>query len=166
MVKRIYLGLITLVVSVLLPTASWAISIPFINEIHYDNISTDVGEAIEIAGPTGFDIFDWEIVLYNGSDGEVYDTCQLSGILPDLENSFGVLSFSYPTNGIQNGSPDGIALIDSSSLVIQFLSYEGVFTATNGPAAGLTSLDIGVSESATTPVGYSACRCRQKVFRF
>jgi len=28
----------------------------FINEIHYDNIGTDAGEAIEIAGPAGTDL--------------------------------------------------------------------------------------------------------------
>ncbi len=32
----------------------------FINEIHYDNIGTDSGEAIEIAGPAGIDITGWK----------------------------------------------------------------------------------------------------------
>ena len=36
-----------------------------------------------------------------------------------------------------------------------FLSYEGTFDATDGPALGLTSTDIGVAESSTTPVGNS-----------
>jgi hypothetical protein len=35
------------------------------------------------------------------------------------------------------------------------LSYEGSFTASNGPAAGLTSVDIGVLETSATPVGWS-----------
>ena len=39
--------------------------------------------------------------------------------------------------------------------MVEFLSYEGVFTAVNGPAAGLTSVDLGVSEVASTPVGLS-----------
>jgi hypothetical protein len=38
---------------------------------------------------------------------------------------------------------------------VQFISYEGSFTAVGGPAAGLTSTDIGVSESSSTPVGFS-----------
>ena len=46
----------------------------FINEIHYDNTSTDIGEAIEIAGPTGTDLSGWSLVLYNGSNGEPYTT--------------------------------------------------------------------------------------------
>ena len=31
----------------------------FINEIHYDNVGTDSGEAVEIAGPAGTDIGGW-----------------------------------------------------------------------------------------------------------
>ena len=33
--------------------------------------------------------------------------------------------------------------------MVQFLSYEGSFTATNGPAAGMASTDVGVSESTS-----------------
>lgn len=60
-----------------------------------------------------------------------------------------------PIIGLQNGAPDGIALIDASSTPIQFLSYEGSFIATDGEASGITSVDIGVSQSSSTPVGYS-----------
>lgn len=51
--------------------------------------------------------------------------------------------------GLQNGAPDGIALIDATNTVRQCLSYEGTFTATNGLAIGRTSIDIGVSEVGT-----------------
>ncbi|MFY0667830.1 MAG: endonuclease I, partial [Alteromonas stellipolaris] len=47
------------------------------------------------------------------------------------------------------------ALIDDTGNVIQFLSYEGTLTATSGAANGLTSTDIGVSETSSTSVGYS-----------
>ena len=127
----------------------------FINEFHYDNAGTDTGEAIEIAGPAGTDLTGWSIVLYNGNGGAVYDTSDLSGIIPDQQNGFGTFVESYPSNGIQNGSPDGIALLDPSSTVMQFLSYEGTFTATDGPANGMSSTDIGVSEPYNTPVGDS-----------
>ena len=40
---------------------------PFINEIHYDNVGTDSGEAIEVAGPAGTDLTGWSLVLYNGA---------------------------------------------------------------------------------------------------
>ncbi|WP_187176818.1 DUF5689 domain-containing protein [Algoriphagus sp. AK58] len=126
----------------------------FINEIHYDNSGTDTGEAIEIAGPAGTDLTGWSIVLYNGANGAVYNTRTLSGSIPDSGNGFGFVVASYPTDGIQNGSPDGIALINNGT-VVQFLSYEGTFTAVGGPANGLISTDIGVTEPGTTPVGFS-----------
>lgn len=125
----------------------------FINEIHYDNNGTDTGEAIEIAGTEGTDLSGWTIVLYNGSSGAAYNTINLSGIIPNQQNGFGTLSFAISV--IQNGSPDGIALVDGTNNVVQFLSYEGTFTATDGPANGITSTDIGVSESGITPVGFS-----------
>ncbi|MEM7109235.1 MAG: endonuclease, partial [Bacteroidota bacterium] len=125
----------------------------FINEIHYDNIGADSGEGIELAGPSGTDLSNWSLVLYNGNGGASYSVINLSGILSDQQGGFGTAFFS--TVGIQNGSPDGLALLDASSAVIQFLSYEGSFTATNGPANGLISEDIGVAESSSTPVGIS-----------
>jgi uncharacterized protein len=128
----------------------------FINELHYDNIGTDTGEAIEIVGPAGIDLAGWSVVLYNGANGQTYGTARtLSGILADQGGGFGTAVLAYPTDGIQNGSPDGIALVDPDGNVVQFLSYEGVMTAANGPAAGMTSVDIGVAETASTPVGHS-----------
>jgi len=127
----------------------------FINEIHYDNDGTDSDEAIEIAGPAGTDLAGWKLLLYNGNGGVVYTTTELSGLIPDQQDGYSTLFFSYPANGIQNGAPDGMALVDPTETVIQFLSYEGTFTATDGPAAGMTSVDIGVSEASTSPPGHS-----------
>ena len=33
--------------------------------------------------------------------------------------------------------------------MVQFLSWEGSFVASNGPAAGMTSVDVGVLESGS-----------------
>ena len=127
----------------------------FVNEIHYDNSSTDVGEFFEIAGPAGTDLSGWTVELYNGSSSVLapYDTVSLSGIIGNQDDGFGTLSFARA--GIQNGSPDGLALVDASNTVVQFLSYEGTFTAMSGSATGLTSTDIGAAESSSTPVGFS-----------
>lgn len=129
----------------------------WINEIHYDNTGGDTGEFIEIAGTAGTNLANYTLVLYNGSNGMSYNTMVLSGILPNQANGFGTLCFGYPVDGIQNGAPDGIALVHNvmGGMVTQFLSYEGVFTATNGPANGMMSTDIGVQELGTTPVGFS-----------
>src|SRR5215468_6995948 len=127
-------------------------------EIHYDNVGTDVGEAIEVSGPAGANVTGWQVILYNGNGGASYDTKTLSGPIPATCGTRGVIVINYPVNGIQNGSPDGMALIDASGAVVEFLSYEGVFAATNGPANGLTSTDIGVAEAGTEPAGQSLQR--------
>lgn len=125
----------------------------FINEIHYDNTGADAGEAVEIAGPAGFVLVGWSLVFYNGNGGAVYNTVALSGTLTDQANGFGFAVF--PLSGIQHGAPDGLALVDPSDSVVQFLSYEGIFVAVDGPAVGMTSTDIGVAETGSTPVGFS-----------
>lgn len=126
----------------------------FINEIHYDNAGGDVGEAIEIAGPSGTDASILTIVPYNGSGGASYTPAgAFSGSIPNQQNGFGTLSVSI--SGLQNGSPDGIALVRNGNEVLQFLCYEGTFVATNGPANGMTCTDIGVSENGSGAVGNS-----------
>ncbi|ACB53973.1 hypothetical protein cce_4625 [Crocosphaera subtropica ATCC 51142] len=128
----------------------------FINEFHYDNSGTDSGEFIELVGLLGLDLTGWSLILYNGATGVPYNTIDLSGqTFTNPRNGFGFVTIPFPTNGIQNGSPDGIALIDNSGNVVQFLSYEGSFTAVSGPAEGLTTTDIGVLESSDTRVGAS-----------
>ncbi len=139
----------------LLPATALAQTPVFINEIHYDNTGTDAGESIEIAGPAGTDLTGWSIVLYNGTGGAVYDTDALSGTIPNQCGGFGTVALSYPVNGIQNGAPDGIALVNASSTVIQFLSYEGSFTAVGGPANGMLSTNLPVSEVGSEAVGMS-----------
>lgn len=117
-----------------------------ISELHYDNDGTDVGEAVEVYGNAGGDLTDWTIALYNGNGGGVYDTITLGGTIPDEVDGLGAVSFPGPSNGIQNGAPDGLALVDPDGAVVEFLSYEGVFVAAGGPADGMTSVDIGVEE--------------------
>jgi len=125
----------------------------WINEIHYDNASTDAGEGVEIAGPAGTDTTGWQLIAYNGNGGTSYATVNLSGTLTDQANGFGTAW--YAISGLQNGAPDGIALVDPQGSVVEFLSWEGSFTASNGAASGLTATDIGVAESGTTPLGHS-----------
>lgn len=124
----------------------------WINEFHYDNEGTDEGEFIEIAGPAGIDLSLYSLELYSSAGPQNYDTIALNGIIPNQSSGFGTLSFLASI--IQNGPADGIAIV-KSGVVIQFLSYEGTFTPNSGSAAGITSTDIGVVESGSTPVGYS-----------
>lgn len=126
----------------------------FINEIHYDNASSDVDEGFEIAGPAGTDLSSYTLTKYNGSGGASYGEVALSGTIPDLSNGYGVVWFGLPANGFQNGAPDGLAL-SSGGVLIQFLTYEGQITATDGVALNTTSTDIGVQETSSTPLGHS-----------
>lgn len=126
----------------------------FINEFHYDNKGVDTGERVEIAGPAGTGLDNWLLLLYNGATGEQYKSIMLAGTFTDQWGGLGFLVFDTP--GLQNGAPDGMALVDASGKVVQFLSYEGAFTAKNGGASGLTSTNIGVRESNdSTPEGWS-----------
>ncbi|WP_324649370.1 ExeM/NucH family extracellular endonuclease [Georgenia sp. H159] len=127
----------------------------FISEIHYDNAGTDVGEAVEVEAPEGTDLTGWQIVLYNGNNGATYGTtATLSGPVDDS----GVVVQEYPENGIQNGAPDGIALVGPDGAVVEFLSYEGVMTAAGGPADGAQSTDIGVAQLGQDPEGMTLQR--------
>jgi DNA/RNA endonuclease G (NUC1) len=147
-----------------LDVSAAAVPSVYLSEIHYDNTGTDAGEAIEITGPAGTDLTGWQVVLYNGNGGASYDTQTLSGTVPATCSTRGVIVLNYPVNGIQNGSPDAVALVNAGGQVVEFLSYEGTFAATNGPALGVTSVDIGVSEAGTEPLGQSLQRSSADVW--
>ena len=127
----------------------------WINEFHYDNTGGDVGEFFEVAGTAGTDLAGYTIELYNGSNGSLYNTINLSGIIPEEICGYGALDFQLPSNGIQNGGPDGFALVQDGVVVTFLSSYEGEFMAMEGTASGMMSTDIGVSEPGSTPIGQS-----------
>ena len=124
----------------------------FINEFHYDNDGVDTGEFVEVAAPVALsDLSAVTLTLYNGGNGASYagPTPLSSFTRRDIVNGFAFYTLDI---SLQNGAPDGLALAMADQ-VLQFLSYEGVFTAANGTAAGLQSTDIGVSEPPNTPLG-------------
>ncbi|WP_095509220.1 endonuclease [Rubrivirga marina] len=123
-----------------------------ITEIHYDNAGEDAGEGVEVAGPPGTSLDGWRLVLYNGNGGRVYDEVALAGALP----ASGAVWADTP--GLQNGSPDGVALVGPDGAVAELLSYEGAFEGTDGPAFGLRSMDLGAAEGPDTPRGQSLQR--------
>jgi len=141
-----------LLMFVLIPTGARAMPV-FINELHYDNAGADVGEAVELAGLAGTNLQGWRLWFYNGSNGQSYASLALSGVFTDQQNGYGALGFAFA--GIQNGSPDGVALVDGANQLQQFISYEGAFTALNGVAVNVLSDDIGIAELPQTAVGMS-----------
>ena len=138
----------------------------FINEFHYTNAGPDVGEFVEVFIPEG-DLNTYAVFLYNGgvdpTSATVYNSQILATTCPngageacDLTGAgcFVVANFSR----IQNGPNDGIALVRDpagAATVVQFISYSGPCTGGEGPAAGESALDIGITESNATPPGNS-----------
>jgi len=129
----------------------------WINEIHYDNASSDVGEFIEVAiqDAGSYNLANFTVSFYNGSSssGGTYASATLDSFTEGATVS-GVTLFTHYPESIQNGSPDGVCL-DYNGSVLQFISYEGIFTATDGPANGMESVDMGVEEGSATEAGMS-----------
>ena len=129
----------------------------WLNELHYDNVGADEGEFVEVVleDVPGNVLSDYTVTFYNGSNGSEYDSISLDQFTIGT-NVDEFLILYYYKEGIQNGSPDGIAIDYQGTLIPgQFLSYEGTFEAGEGPAIGVTSTDIGVSESGSTQIGES-----------
>ena len=126
----------------------------FINEIHYDNDGADQDEFVEIVLGPNFagDISELSLHFYNGNNGSEYMSHQFTAADLNETLSTGHQVYSVSLAGIQNGSPDGLALAFNST-ILQFLSYEGEFTANEGPALGMMSSDIGVSQNSTHEAG-------------
>jgi hypothetical protein len=123
----------------------------WINEIHYDNGgANDVDEGVEVAGTANMTLSGWTVVPYNGSNGNTYSIKTLNGVMTPVAAMATVGVWWVPISGFQNGAPDGVALVSPMGTVVQFLSYEATvmapLVAMNGPAMGMTAVDIKVSE--------------------
>ncbi len=129
-----------------------------INEFHYDNVGTDEGEFIEVRigdpQPAAMDLSGYFIVLYNGSTPSAAVTYGSYTLDNAIVTSSGGYSYYVFNIAIQNGSNDGFALITPCGIQ-EVLSYEGVFTASNGPASMSTSVDVLVEEGGSTAIGQS-----------
>ena len=122
-----------------------------INEIDYDQPSTDFAEFIEIknVGEDAVDLAAFALTLVNGSNGSVYRTIDLPStslapgayfvVCGDADEVVGCdLDVSPDSNLVQNGGPDAVALTLDGA-VIDTVSYEGDTAApyTEGSGAGL-----------------------------
>jgi predicted extracellular nuclease len=108
-----------------------------INEIDYDQPSTDTAEFIEILNVSGgpVDLDNWSLELINGSNGTLYNTIDLPAVslaagdyfvvCGDAANVFACdLDVTPDSNLIQNGAPDAVALLLDGAIV-DTVSYEG-----------------------------------------
>jgi len=132
-------------------SAGLSAQIAWVNEFHYDNGGgSDTGEFFEVFVQTGSTLSSLTLSLYRDV-GTVYASLTLDTFSTGDSNSTGTF-YSKLISGIQNGGADGWSL-SGAGLSTQVFSYEGTFTATEGPANGLSSTDIGVEESGSTAVG-------------
>jgi hypothetical protein len=139
-----------------------------INEVDYDSVGTDTTEFVEIYNPTGaaIDLTNVSLVLVNGATSTQYLALSLApagslapgGYLVVADSAAVVdagakrINFTTAQDSVQNGAPDGLALVDTSThTVIDALSYEGSITAaTITGITGTVSLVEGTALAAAT----------------
>lgn len=139
-----------------------------VNEVDYDQASTDAAEFVEIKNVSAdpVELTGYTLELVNGTSGNavVYDTISLPAISLAAGDYFVVcanaatvancdLDDGPNTNFIQNGAPDAVALRNAAADLIDTVSYEGSTLApyTEGSGSGLVDDpnvdDTGLSRS-------------------
>ncbi len=121
-----------------------------INEVDYDMVGTDSAEYVEIknTGTATADLAGLRLALVNGATSQQYDSIDLSpaatlgpgeylviaGAGVTVPPSAKKLDPVWSVDQIQNGAPDGLALVDPvTQTVLDALSYEGSITAATLP---------------------------------
>ena len=149
-----------------------------INEVDYDQVATDTSEFVEIYNQSAaaVSLSGLALVLINGASNTQYGTSVNLGpagslapgeylvvgsttLLATVPASAKKIAFAGVSDQIQNGAPDGVAIINvAQSSLIDALSYEGSITAANitgfpGPVSLVegTVLATAVADSNTVP---------------
>jgi imidazolonepropionase-like amidohydrolase len=150
-----------------------------INEIDYDQPGADTAEFVEVYNPgtSAFSLTGIAVVLINGSGGTEYGRATLDGMLGPGEYLVigirgqtlalppGVRRVDFgSTTSIQNGSPDGVAIVDTrDGRLIDAFSYEGeirmatiggrTYSLVEGTALDARIADEGDGSLARVPNG-------------
>ena len=137
-----------------------------INEIDYDQIGTDTTEFIELLnkGTNTIALDHYALAFINGANNLEYLRVNLNGPLAagqylvvastnltGIPGAARTLRFVLGQDTIQNGAPDGVALINTGLLTIQdAFCYEGAMIAANiNGFSGTRSLVEGTALAAT-----------------
>ncbi|MCC6555117.1 MAG: M4 family metallopeptidase [Polyangiaceae bacterium] len=131
-----------------------------INEVEYDEVGTDSAEFVEIYNGTGaaVSLANYSLQFVNGGNNAVYRNVSLSSAGTLAAGQYLVvgsstvtpaagalkINFSSANDNIQNGAPDGVALVNGSTLV-DAVSYEGSITAAVLSGPGTKSLVEGTA---------------------
>jgi hypothetical protein len=138
--KRILLGL-TVFLCILNGKAQQV----YLNEIRANDESTDDGEFIELIGPAGTDVGNWQIEHYNGSGGDLIFSYTIpeGTLIPDdgvtdisgqqigflvikrTDHAVANFDLEWGSTSLQNG-PDGILLRNPAGTRIQALTWNGL----------------------------------------
>lgn len=135
-----------------------------INEVDYDQPSSDTGEFIEIKNNGSFavSLSGWTLELVNGNGGALYGTIALPAVSLAAGDYFVVcanaatvancdLDASPDTDLIQNGAPDAVGLRFNGDLM-DAVSYEGDTVAPYTEGSG-----VGLVDTASGAQGISRC---------
>ena len=112
----------------------------WVNEINYENAGTDVGEGVEFAGTAGADLTGFSLVFYNGKPGQLRTYKSVSSKASCRISRAGSASLGGPSRVCKMAastapvSPTAWRWSMPRASWSQFLSYEGAFKPTNGPA--------------------------------
>ncbi|MFL5982848.1 MAG: ExeM/NucH family extracellular endonuclease [Gaiellaceae bacterium] len=138
-----------------------------INEVDYDQPSTDTAEYLELRnnGGTAVQLSGYSVQLINGNAGGalLYNTINLPALSLAAGDYFVIcannantpncdLDVTTNTDLIQNGAPDAIGLRNGAGTLVDRLSYEGSTTDfTEGSGVGL------VDDGSSATAGISRC---------
>ncbi|HEY3232004.1 MAG TPA: ExeM/NucH family extracellular endonuclease, partial [Roseiflexaceae bacterium] len=132
-----------------------------INEIDYDQPSTDAAEFIEIrnndSASVNLDLYSLQLVNGNAGGAAIYQTIDLPNVSLAVGDYYVVcantatvtncdLDVTPDTNLIQNGAPDAVALLFNGT-IIDTISYEGNTGAPYTESSGAGVEDDGVQAS-------------------
>ncbi len=107
------------------------------------------GDFVELAFPAGTDVSGYQVYAYK-SDGTIYSGPFGLGSVQSTQNGEDVYVVDSG-DGFSASFDSGIALVDGSGNVVQFISDDRYdVTATEGPAAGQTADGVGRFSSSET----------------
>ena len=152
-----------------------------INEVDYDQPGNDTAEYVELYNPSvvARTLVGVSLILVNGANNAVYDTVDLSSLGSLASHGYVVIAGSHVTvqgsgvhfsptspawtsNAVQNGNPDGMALVDTVAVkLLDALCYGGPMTHVSLPGFGApVSLVEGMATTAVDSGSRAGALCR------